>query len=542
MPTEEFMSRMQPAVDAYASNYVNAPPDPNAANFTPANLPVASSEPLVSQAPPPPPPAPLPPAEGGFTAAPPAPVSIAGPGSYLPPPSPPPVAPAPPGLPKTALLRGAGALPAHEQLQVGPTSLALNNQALEQRVGGVGAAESIHETQAAKAMLAARVREDDADKRVADAAALQAAQQKSAAEANQKVQDATKATQNVAPITDYWADRSTFQHMGNAIAIGLAGMGQAISRQGGPNPVMQMLQADMDRDLRTKQMRFEQQTKGAAAVKDAAQQHFDNMVRQFGLEPATQIMAAAQRDKVAAQIDQEAAGSKFADQQANGAKMAADLRADANDRKAGAIKLIQATKGEDKYLDPELGVEMTRKEYAEYRAKQSLQGQELAGKAAAKGGDHADENRRFIADKLQQGGFPQTESLLNSARKATQAAGDKGTGVIATEMWKRSPVLFEKTYGPEATAREQAFQALANADIHNTSGGAVSADEWVRNSAKLYGAKDKESREQVLDSFADVLNKGAANIKAGGGLQAAQEYDANRQALAPPPIKFKPSK
>lgn len=536
MPSDSFLQAMGPAMAAYGSPQMLQP------SMIPGVQNVGMGGPVAPLPPPPVPP------DGGMSVQPPAPIpaSMPAPMSYAQPPPPVPAPPPPPEAPKTILTKGVGGLPAREVLTEGPTGLALNKQIYEAQREGLEGQVEAQKTGALQAGIHAQIRADEAQKKVDDAAALQAAQQKNLQDANEKVKAATDEGKNVAPITDYWADRSTFQRIGSAIAIGLAGFGQAISRSGGPNPAMQMLQADMDRDLQTKQLRFKAQTEAGSKKRDVAQQYYDNMVKQFGLQPANELMAAAQREKVAAEIDQQAAAQKLPELQANGVKMAADLRAQQLTHQENALKYIQAQKGEDMYVDPNIGIPMKRAEIAGYREKAVLQGNELDNRATVAAmkdkGQHSDENRRFISKEMQSAGIPSAKSMLETARKATQDAGDKGTGVIAAEMWKRSPVLFEKTYGPEATAREQAFQGLANLDIHNTSGGAVSADEWVRNSAKLYGAKDQESRARALAAFGHSLDKGETNIKAGGGADAAAEYDRNVQAMSPAPVQFTPGK
>lgn len=497
------------------------------------------------------PPAPLPanggqssPLDGGFSPAPqPAPAS-----SLASTPAPPPPAPVAPQAPRTLVVHGGGT-PQHEMLTKGSTALGLENEANDLRIQSARDQGDALKTQGLQEAMAARVHQDEAAEKVRSAAALDAAQQQSLTDANNKVHSAVDATKNIAPITDYWADRSTFQHIGTAISMALAGFGQAISGDKGPNPVMANLQHAMDADLKTKQLRFQQQSAGLSQKRDEAQQQFDNLVKQYGMQPAMQITAAAAREKVAADMEMQAATSKIAGAGANVAKTVAELRADADERRAGAVKLVQAAGGETQYVDPEIGIPMTRKEIAAYREKKAIENQQQGGRldlegakevAKAHSPDKVQEGTKFISEKLQTAGIPQASSLLDQARKATQAAGDKGSGVIAQAMWAKSPLLYSQVFGPEATAREQAFQAIVNSDVHATSGGAVSPEEWKRNSAKLYGAGDEKSRQQALDSFSDALKKGEINIKAGAGVRAAQQYDENAAALTPAPVKFTP--
>lgn len=533
MASPGFLDAMQPAID----NYVSAPVDPSTLNYSPANLPVpeAPAGPLVSQAPPPSPaPSPL---DGGFSPAPPAPMDLAS----TPAPSPAPAAPpAPPQPPRTVVMRGAGS-PQHEVLTKGQTALAYENKAEQDRLGGVQAQEEAAKSAALHQAMAASVRQDEADERVRQAAAAAAAQQKSLTEANDKVHAATEATKNIAPITDYWADRSTFQHIGSSIMIGLAGIGQAISGDHGENPAMKNLQNAMDMDLRTKQLRFQQQSAGLSAKKDEAQQHFDNMVKQFGMEPATQIQAAAQRDKVAAQIDSDAAATKSESAIANGAKMSADIRAEANDRRAQAVKLIQASGGSDTYIDPEIGIPMTRKEIAEYRQKKALEGQQQGGRVELAGmkatsPEKVQEGTRFIAEKMQTADIPGTLSAIDAASSQLKKGNDAGIDMFSRGIYNHGEAgrrAYAALHGPEAAQREQDWGALSSQIMHTLTGAGMSAEERGRYEAMLDGAGTAEARTHAIGEARKAIIAKQKNIFAGAGAQAAEQYQADVAAQTP---------
>lgn len=541
MASPGFFEAMQPSIDAY-----NAGPPlqqgliPGVVN---TGMPQGAPPPIAA----PPPPAADPmiggassPLDGGFSPAPPPPANLAST------PAPAPGAPpAPPQAPRTVVMRGAGT-PQHEVLTKGQTALAYENKAEQQRLEGVDEQTSAAQTAATNQMLSAAVQRDDAERRVQEAAALQVAQQKSLAEANDKVHSATEATKNVAPITDYWADRSTFQHIGSAIMIGLAGIGQAISGDHGENPAMKNLQNAMDMDLRTKQLRFQQQSAGLNAKKDEAQQHFDNMVKQFGMEPATQIMAAAQRDKVAAQVDMDAAATKNQMVIANGAKMSADLRADANERRAGAVKLIQASKAEDQYFDPELGVWTTRKELAAFREKKALENQQQSGRldvesvkerAKANSPEKVQEGTKFIASEAQKAGLPGTLSALDAAAKEMKRGNTSGIGIAPTAVFEGGAIgraIYAHHYGEEAAQREQSWRAVKSQIINGLSGATTSEKEdKTRLEPMLEGANTPEARQYVIEESRKAIARKMSNIKAGAGAAAANQYDADIRAMTP---------
>lgn len=445
------------------------------------------------------------------------------------------------------LMAGTGGTPAHEVATMGPKALELNKQALKEETDANREATDMMVL--AKAQQAAGA--DEAYGRAKQdhdaAAAVQAANQRQVAQANQAALDAVKAHSEVAPITDYWSDRTAFQRIGAGLSILAAGIGQAISGDKKDNPAAQMLQADMDRDLRTKQLRFQQQQAGAKAKVDAAQDHYNNLVRQVGMDPANDIVAASQRQMVAAEADKKAALETIPALKAGYVKAAGAMRAESDRYLAkAAIGYKQATAGTGPTVfDPAIGINVPLKQYQEYAVKRAQEDQQQQGRtdlAAMKGENKkgVQEGVQFVSKQMQQAKIPQLRETLNEAMKWQQAAGDSGTGRIARAAWAMSPMVYGSAFGEEAAAREQAFQSLANAQIKETSGGAVSDSEWSRNVAALYGARTDAARQQALDAMNASLEKAERNIYAGAGPEAAAEYKSNFQNMAPKPVDFTP--
>lgn len=500
--------------------------------------------------PPPPGPPPPPPGTfaGGFSPAPPPPATVAAPASYaaqgqVPQPSP----PAPPPAPRTIVTQ-TGATPAHEALRVGPTQIGLLNRAEGERIAGVEGAAEFEKKAALQQAMAATVARDEAAAQMQAQQQAEADQQKQLAEAGAKVRAASESTQQT-PITDYWADRSTGKKIGNALMIGLAGFGQAISGDKGPNQAMAMLQGEMDRDLRTKQLRFQQQSEQNKNKKDIGQQQFDNLVRQFGMVPAKDMWAAAQRQKVAAEASIQAATAKIPETDANLVKLKSDLLAQADERRATALmQYIPAQGGQQQYIHPDLGVQMSRKEYLEYVQKRSLEGQQQEGrvqieglKAGAKGG----EGTKFIAEKLQAANIPRTLSAVDDAAKDYGAGDGKpvdesGLGPGGKYVWETyGPKAYEVLHGKKAAQREQNW-AIVKDETLKSLVGRVTPEMYDRMQSALDGANSADSRRHLLDVTRRQLQSQANTIKAGAGQGAAAAFDENLGAVAPQKLDTEP--
>lgn len=555
--------RLLAAAQAYLGGGPGAPP-PQQQSFIPGvqNIGLGGPQAILPPTDPsgnpgligPPPPGPSPPPPGtfagGFSPAPPPPASIAAPASYaaqgqVPQPSPPPP-PGPPPAPRTIVTQGAG-IPQHEALRVGPTAIGYLNAADAAKMQGAETSAEYEKKAALQQAMAATVTRDEAQAQIQAAQEAQAAHQKALTDAGAKVQEATQAPQ-ATPITDYWADRSTFQRVGTALMIGLAGFGQAISGDKGQNPAMQMLQNEMDRDLRTKQLRFQQQTEASKGKKDVAQQQFDNLVKQVGMDSAKDIWAAGQRQKVAAQADIAAAEAKIPQTDANLASLKASLLAQADERKANAVQLIAAQGGQQQYIHPDLGVPMSRKEYLDYVQKRSLEGQQQEGRVQIEGlktGAKGGEGTKFIAEKLQAANIPRTLSAIDDAAKDYGAGtgkpvSDSGVGVSGKYVWDNlGPKAYETLYGAKAAQREQNWTIVKDETL-KTLVGRVTPAMYDRMQSALDGANTVESRQHLLDVTRKQLQSQTNTIKAGAGQGASAAFEENLGAVSPQKIDAEP--
>jgi len=427
-------------------------------------------------------------------------------------------------------------------MNMGATQIGLMNKAQEEQLKANKDISEIQQHEQLRQAMAASVAKDNAEAQMAGARAAQLDEQKRTADAAAKVTQASAGLDK--PITDFWSDKSVGAKVGLALAAALGQAGAGIAGHGGANPVTAMINQAMDHDLKTKQMNFQR----GLEKKSAAQQDFNNVVHQIGMAPASDAYAAAMKAKLGAEAQMQASQSKNVDIQSGALKFQADQNADADKFKAqSAMKYVQAQKAAPTFALPGNPIPVDAKTAFAAKEKRDEQTTEqqnkldlAAMKSGGKGGEHQDENRRFIATQMHQAGIPAAKEVLTQATKTAQAAGDEGIGPVARQLWERSPYLYEKYYGPKAAAREQAFQALANVDIHTMSGGAVSKDEMSRMVSKIYGAGDAKSRAQAIDSFSAPIQHAERTILAGGGQSASQEYKQNFAAETPPPVAFTP--
>jgi len=529
--SDDFMQKVMPAINApptqpgLVPGYPNVGYNPNA--ITPINMPAG----------PPLPPMPSGPDKlaGGQSVQPP-PASVPEPMSYVP--APPPAAPAPPPPPQFGITGGA---PAHESLQAGPTQIGLLNRATEGRVGGVEEATRLQQEAVLRQAMQASVAREDAEARAQGAAQAMAAHQKRLDDANDRIGQANQRLQQQVPITDYWSDRGIGKQIVAGLSIALSEFGKALSGAGGPNPALQMIQQDMDRDLKTKELRAQQQERGAMLARDVGQQHFDNLVREFGLDPAKDIYAGAMRDKLAAEAEMRAAATKLPEIQAQAATVAANLRAEADDYKAKALlKYVGA--GGRMVFDPQIGYPVPETEYRKFKvdmAKEGVQqqGRETLASMKGEGGEHADINRRFIADKMQTAQIPGTIAALDQAAKGLQG-NDSGMSIPARQIYGHGEygrALYGKLFGEAAAQREQAWGNVTSQVIHSLTGAQANAEEIKRYKAMLDGAGTVEARANAIQKARETLLEKQRNILAGAGPRAATEYLQNMQDLTPPP-------
>lgn len=513
----------------------NVPPPPAAAPLPPPPAPPPAVAPQVAVAPTEgaPPPVPIPDPQA-------APATL----SQL---------PGAPPMPHLLQVRGKG-VAAHEEDTVGSRQKGLIEGSYVSQAAGVeSAAEHLMKGQdeVISALEAQRVQNEVAREAAKEDQRRELQVRQEAQDGiNRSVQERT----SVERPTDYWADKSVGSRVMMTLALALGGF--AAGKSGGPNQAMAMLNADMDRDIKTKELRYRQQSGEANAKVDAAQQAFNNNVRSGGLEYARDVEKASQAAMLANQTGIMAAKSKREDIQARAVETIGNLMAEKQKHEATAmIKFVPKAGGGVSFLDPKTGLPLTQAQAFKIQSEREARGEEFAGKAqlqqienegkvaashATQRVDATTKGTQFISSQMQQAGLPGMRAQVEQAMALQQQVGDKGSGAIAQGLWARSPLAYGQLYGKEAAAREQAFQSLANYNIKQTSGGAVSESEWTRNVAALYGAKTEEARQQAIEAINENMQRAENNIYAGANPESVAQYRANLAAVQKPKIDFKP--
>lgn len=473
------------------------------------------------------------------------------PGTPPPMPQAPPAAPEPapaappapaPAAPQGPVMATVGGAPAHEVLKAGPTQIALINKAEGIRESAIGRAAEQEKKSALNQAMSASVMKDDAQAKMQAAQAAQLEEKQQMEAAGNRLREASAPLNK--PIEGFWSDKSLGVKVGMALAAGLGAFGAAFGN--GQNPAMKFLESAIDQDSRTKQMNFQRQT----AVRDAAQQDFNNMAKQIGMQPASDLYKAAMQEKLAAQAMQTAASSKLPEIQAGAEKARAELQAAALERKATALMgYVQATKGQKQVLDPELGVMVPADKYADFQMKKALQSRDQQGQLslaeAKEGKKTTQEGTKFIANEAQRANIPGTLASLDAAAEELKKGNTKGIG-IPGRITQSIPFIGDRVYsgvfGNEASQREQDW-AMVKAEVrHALTGAGMSDKERLSYETMLEGAGTPESRIHSIARAREAVVRKMNSIKAGAGTDAAAQFDQNLRDVAPPAIKSTPVK
>lgn len=219
--------------------------------------------------------------------------------------------------------RPAPAPPSLEQ-QIGNAAVAGANALDDQGAIAQQQGDVLEQQKAAEAELL-RQRNERADQIQADAAKQQQADQEHLAQLNTKYDAAVTAeADHHVDEGRRWKDAGTGRRIGAAIAIALSGLGEALKGNGGKNPALDLIQADIDRDVQA-QIRDHEQLKGRIGEVGSQIDRFRQISGErgaaYGLKMATEL------ERTARQIEASAAsyGSPLA--KLNGEAAAADLRA-----------------------------------------------------------------------------------------------------------------------------------------------------------------------------------------------------------------------
>jgi len=168
----------------------------------------------------------------------------------------------------------------------------------------------------------------------------------------------------------------------SAIAMALGAFGAALT--GGQNYAMQIVNKRIDDAVAQKRAEWE-------AKRDqlgAKQTQFGNLVQQFGISGAENIMKAAQAERIAAEMQQEAARKGISESNQSFLKTLGDINAMQDKWKGDAVAYVQPMRGQTMVIDPRTGLPMELGKYSEKQLDQAnkldLAGVENEGKLALK--------------------------------------------------------------------------------------------------------------------------------------------------------------
>lgn len=528
--SDDFLKKVLPAANSYANPGLSLPEGLQAAPVG-APPPPLDLPPAGPPSPIPPPPAPL----GGASVPPP---NVSVPNMSVQPP-PPPAPPPPPG-PQGPVRATTGGRAAHEELQAGPERIGLLNKSEATQQEAIKAKFALDKQLADEQMLAAAEAKKKAEGQIEGAQTAMAEEQAKTNAAQAKIEQAAEPLKK--PTTSFFDDKSTGQKVGMALAAAIGAFGTAFGK-GGDNPAMKILNSAIEDDARTKQSNFQRNV----AVKDAAQQDYNNLVRQIGLAPANERYKAGMANAMAADAQMAGAKAKTIEAKQAAIGAASALSAKSDEYKANSlIKWKEAVKGTNKIFDPELGTWVDEKSYGEYAQKRALQGRENASQEAIAGmkqGDKVNEGTKFIAEKAQSANIPGTLASLDAAAAELKKGNTKGIGVTGRAIKTVLGDLgYSAIYGSDTSQREQDWTMLKSETMHTLTGAGMGPEERKTYNTMLEGAGTPAARIHAIKTTRDAIQRKFDSIKAGAGPAAAAQYDANLRALQPSSsVDFKPS-
>jgi hypothetical protein len=484
-----------------------------------------------------PPPAPkgAPPAAAPPPAAGPAPAPMQAPTGPAGPPAPPPTA--------RFVAQAGGSSPAREAELLGPRMRgALEEQHVAKQAAIDAVAARAQQTSAQEFAVAldqerqARVRQDAAEfvaaERQDELAMLQADFDQSVRHLSQMKLDPNRG----------WTNKSAGQKVAGFISIFLGGMLQGM--RGGPNVGLEMINREIDREVDAQKFDFDT-AKNVASLKGNA--YAMAMQKWQNADAARAVARAAALDAVQAQIGQVSAMWKGADA-VNRRDMAQAALADEKLNQFNQFyRFIPAMGGAARIIDRETGAIYTQAEWNARVQRGEVQDFELkkqgigiAGDMLKAGAHQDDEGASKIASALQGAGVPQARSSAEQALRALNVS--EGGKLEAVARWGLGETLSRAVLSEDANAREQAYQAFANASMKAMMGN-VTASEEERARKQLGSASDPASRRRAIASTLEMLSEIEKNAKAGESPGAQRKFDEHRAAAqGSPPNAPKGSK
>ncbi len=337
----------------------------------------------------------------------------------------------------------------------------------------------------------------------------------------------------------WFASRSTPQKVAAFVELALTGARRS------PSMVMKAI----GDDVKAQEFAY-YATKDAANAKQTA---FAMAMQKYQNADAARAMATAAGAQVA-QNQLAAISAKWkGTEAANKADIAhAALQDEKMMQIASGVQFVPSQYRGRQFVDPRTGLVYSEAEakalmgkldehaYEERKQTAGIGGQLLVegAKADAALAGKADEGARHISSQLQTAGVPQARLAADEALAALQKS--PGGSWDAAARWALGSGDFaNKVMSDDSNAREQKYQAFANAAMKAMMGN-VTASEEERARKQFGSANDPASRERAINSALATLSEIEKNAKAGESPAAQRKFEAGREAakgdrdLAPP--------
>lgn len=511
---EQIMSSMPPVSSsasdpAYYPSPLLAPPPPAPAAPAPTSPPAA---------------APSPPPTGIQASMPEPNRSVVPPMSFAPPDAAPTPAPAI-GMPpprEQATFHTGGVSPARERPNQGPTQSALVDRSydtLAQTAEGISEAQKKQHLQDA---MTATVREEDAQAREADAAAVRQRYQDDAAAIQKDIDGMTKELAHGPESTELDAGNKGLA----ALAVGLGAFGAGYGGTG-RNYAQEIIDKTIDRDVAKKRAQFEAKKSVIGAKQDA----FGNLVQKYGMSGAEKMWAAAHADKLIAQADKLAASRGIGQADAGYQQTIGELAARRDREKAAAITFVQASKAKDWVWDPDLRMHVPADEWRKWKMGMISD----AAKAQASGKDEVQQEAAQIAKERASQKLPQGEAIIKRAEEDLSKAPKISTGKAMLDDFitgnRFMPDALQNAYkswllDDDEAAREQSHKIAVNKYINDVTGAGGGPEEMRRIQEAAGAAKtDPDARRRFYADMKEFYQAQDQNIRAGASRAARRRYD-----------------
>ncbi len=443
---------------------------------------------------------------------------------------------------------GGGVMPAREMSVRGPQQAALLASSFEHPQDMAGRAQLRTGIEAAHASDVYEQIAEDAHERQAAAERVALRRQQEGQQLQADYQNTVRQLgQMHFDENRWWSKKSTGGKVESIILGVLSGLIAAGQSYGGThdNIAMEALRREIDGDAEAQ--RFDYMVAKDRA--QGAQNAFALAMERYGSEDAAMgATRAAALDFALAKGNQLAAQWKGTDAANQWDMFSAQLMQERDMTAAAGLRFVPAQAAPSRYKMMVRGQEIpglvTEKEAQrislehgvkpaervdDEMVKGGLQAQLKSLEIAGKRGEKASEDAKFIAKEMKESKIPQMRALTQAAMDAlNESEGGKLEAAARTLL---GPVTADTVMSDKANAREQAFQAFANLNMNQLSGGAISPSEETRLKTQLGSSRDPAARRRALMSVMSRLDAEETNIRA--GVQSTEEYDKRSGQRAP---------